>query len=141
MKLSPFKAKISVASGAIIAWSPRPGIVSSDPIALLAIDTPAQSAFPPPRLTDSSISGLSPAPCAAGSRRELSSEERRHLGYGTVQRNRGWGLTLGVVVPDFEACLKRVKRVPDALLAADEDARTMLVREPAGYLLEVSASE
>jgi hypothetical protein len=74
-------------------------------------------------------------------RRELSSEERRQLGYGTVQRNRGWGLTLGVVVPDFDACLKRVKRVPDALLAADEDARTMLVREPAGYVLEVSASD
>jgi hypothetical protein len=74
-------------------------------------------------------------------RRELSAEERRVMRYGTVQRNRGWGLTLGIAVPDFEACLRRVKRVPDALIEADPDARTMLVREPAGYVLEVSASD
>ena len=74
-------------------------------------------------------------------RRELSAEERRVMGYGTVQRNRGWGMAIGIAVPDFEACLRRVKRVPDALIEADPEGRTMLVREPAGYVLEVSASE
>jgi len=71
-------------------------------------------------------------------RRDLSSEERRGLGVGTVKRHRGWGLTLALQVPDFSACLRRVRRIPDALLYADPKGEIMTVRDPSGYILEIS---
>ena len=70
-------------------------------------------------------------------RRELTSEERRKLGIGSVQRNRGWGIAIVIDVPDYDACLRRVRRVPDALVSEDPEHRVMLVRDPAGYILEV----
>lgn len=73
-------------------------------------------------------------------RQDLTSEERRRAKYGTVSRNRGWGFILRILVDDFEACLKRAKRVPDALLHADADEGFMQVQDPGGYLLEVAAS-
>ena len=49
-------------------------------------------------------------------------------------------MTFAVNVPDFKACLRRVKRVPNALISEEAGGEIMTIRDPAGYILEVSGT-
>ncbi len=68
---------------------------------------------------------------------DLTKEERKLYGYGPIERNRGWGAIFLVRVSDAEACLRRAKRIPGAVLREDKDSKTFVLRDPAGYLFEV----
>lgn len=69
---------------------------------------------------------------------DLSKEERKLYGYGPVERNRGWGAIFLVRVTDFDACLRRAKRIPGAVLREMTEPKSFVLRDPAGYLFEVA---
>lgn len=70
-------------------------------------------------------------------RPDLSREERKQLGYGQGDKNRGWGSSLVLRVNDFDLCLRRSRRLGDAVVDEDLPTRRFRVRDPAGYLTEI----
>lgn len=68
---------------------------------------------------------------------ELSKEDRRLLGYGSVAKNRGWGTRMRLNVRDFDLCLRRARRMGDVVISEAREQRTFLVRDPAGHVLEI----
>lgn len=68
---------------------------------------------------------------------DFTNDERRLLGVGSVTKNRGWGAIFVLQIPEFQSCLRRIKRVQDALVRADTEAKTLMIRDPSGYLLEL----
>lgn len=70
---------------------------------------------------------------------DLSREERNAYGYGQVEKNRGWGALYQIRVADFDLCLRRARKLKGAIIREVPEARSFVVRDPAGYLLEIVA--
>jgi catechol 2,3-dioxygenase-like lactoylglutathione lyase family enzyme len=69
--------------------------------------------------------------------RDFNKDERKKYGYGPQEKHRGWGALFVMRVPDFDLCLKRCKAMKNVLVDNNEAARSFIVRDPAGYLIEV----
>lgn len=70
-------------------------------------------------------------------RPDLDRDERKRLGYGSVEKNRGWGARMVLAVRDFDLCLRRSRRMGNAIEREDLASRRFQIRDPAGYLTEI----
>lgn len=67
---------------------------------------------------------------------DLPSAQRKALGYGS-SKLRGAGLIATLQVSDFDLCLRRARRIGDAIAEEDRKNRRFIARDPAGFAIEI----
>ena len=68
---------------------------------------------------------------------DLPSAQRKAMGYGS-SKIRGAGLIPTFEVSDFELCLRRARRIGDAVVEEDRRNRRFVAADPVGFAIEIT---
>ena len=68
---------------------------------------------------------------------DLTREERAAYGFGAVEKNRGWGAIYRIRAADYDLLRRRAKNVKGAIVRDNADPKSLILRDPAGFLLEI----
>lgn len=68
---------------------------------------------------------------------DLDSRTKKAWGYGS-SKVRGQGVVPTLRVADFDLCLRRARRIGDAIVDEDRKAGRFAVKDPAGYVIEIA---
>ena len=67
---------------------------------------------------------------------DLPPAQRKALGFGS-SKVRGAGLIPIVTVADFDLCLRRARRIGDAITEEDRKSRRFVAKDPSGFAIEI----